>query len=122
MDTFSRKDAMDDKGISAVPKLTGENYSIWESKMHYFLDSRQLIDVCLHEQPLPISDETKAKHSCAMFHLSSVVDDSIYNSIFKLSSNLTPFSVWSTLKTKYASKSIFSLCKVWRLWDTIHCD
>jgi hypothetical protein len=79
MESFLRKDAMDDKGITSVPELIGNNYSIWESKMHFFLDSRQLLNVCLHKQQSPFSDVVVAKHSCAMFHLSSVVDDSIYN-------------------------------------------
>jgi hypothetical protein len=122
MEPFSRKDAMDNKGISSIPKLNRDNYSIWESKMKFFLDSRQLIDVCLQEQSSPPADLIAAKHSCALFHLSSVVDDSIYNSVFKLFSNITPYTVWTTLKNKYALKTIFSLCKVWRTWDTIHCD
>jgi hypothetical protein len=113
---------MDDKGILLIPKLTGDNYSIWESKMKLFLDSCQLINVCLQEKLSLPTDLIAANHSCALFHLSSVIDDSIYNSVFKLSSNITPYSVWTALKKKYASKTIFSLCKVWRTWDTIHCD
>jgi hypothetical protein len=93
MELFSCKDAMDNKGISSVPKINGENYLIWESKMKFFLDSRQLIDVCLYQQQLPFSSKVVAKHSCSMFHLSSVVDDLIYNSIFKLASDLTPYYV-----------------------------
>jgi hypothetical protein len=119
---FSRKEAMDDHGLSSIPKLKEDNYTIWQSKMSFFLDARQLLTVCLEEQIAPFSDEIIAKHSCALSHLSAVVDDTVYNSVFQLTSNLTPFVVWSTLKKKYASKTIFSLCKVWRQWDTIHCD
>ncbi|PLW41268.1 hypothetical protein PCASD_10839 [Puccinia coronata f. sp. avenae] len=122
MEAFSRKDAMDDKGLSSIPKLKGDNYSIWESKMRLFLDARQLLEVCIFEQWPPLRKDHDAKAACALFHLSAVVDDSIYNSIFKLTTNLTPHAVWTTLKKKYASKSIFSLCKVWRRWDTIHCN
>jgi hypothetical protein len=84
--------------------------------MIFFLKARQLLDVCLNKQVIPFNVETEAKNNCTLFQLSSTVDNSIYNSIFKLTPNITAYNVWFALKT------IFSLCKVWRMWDTIHCD
>ncbi|KAI7947101.1 hypothetical protein MJO29_011628 [Puccinia striiformis f. sp. tritici] len=119
---FSHKEATDDKGLSAIPLLKNDNYGTWESMMVlFFLNSRGLLKVCTEEQASPFSDEVESKNACALFHMCSTVDKSIYNSIFKLHPDYTAYQIWSLLKKKYANNSIFALCRVFRMWDTIHC-
>ncbi|KAI7949136.1 hypothetical protein MJO28_007957 [Puccinia striiformis f. sp. tritici] len=111
---FSHKEATDDKGLSAIPLLKNDNYGTWESMMVLFLNSRGLLKVCTEEQASPFSDEVESKNACALFHMCSTVDKSIYNSIFKLHPDYTAYQIWSLLKKKYANNSIFALCRVFQ--------
>ncbi|OAV86045.1 hypothetical protein PTTG_30116, partial [Puccinia triticina 1-1 BBBD Race 1] len=120
MDAFNQKDAMDDKGLSNIPTLTGDNYTLWKNKLKFFLDAQQLWEVCTTFQPPPLTETTKIKHACALSHLSVTIDNSIFNATFSNSDDVTPHQVWTLLKSKYAAQSIFSLCRVWEDWDSIY--
>ncbi|OAV90489.1 hypothetical protein PTTG_28298 [Puccinia triticina 1-1 BBBD Race 1] len=122
MEAFNRKDAMDDKGLNNIPVLKGDNYTLWRNKLKFFLNARQLWDVCVQFQPPPLTEITKIKHACALSHLSVTIDNSIFNATFANDEDITPYQVWTLLKNKYAAQSIFSLCRVWEDWDAIYYD
>ncbi|KAI7936380.1 hypothetical protein MJO29_015683 [Puccinia striiformis f. sp. tritici] len=112
---------MDDKGLSIIPKLNGHNYSIWESMMTLFLDSRGLLEVCTQVPPFILDDDDKAKNAVTLFHLASTIDKLIYNSVFKLNPGASAYTIWKSLKSKYAKQLVFSTGRVWRQWDKIFC-
>ncbi|KAI7966272.1 hypothetical protein MJO29_002020 [Puccinia striiformis f. sp. tritici] len=118
---FDAKDARDDKGLNAIPHLNGHNYSVWESMMTLFLNSRGLLNVCTTVPVLPESEEAKSMNAITLFHIASTIDKLIYNSVFKLNPGATAYKIWNILKDKYAKRSVFSTGRVWRQWDKILC-
>ncbi|KNE91402.1 hypothetical protein PSTG_15194 [Puccinia striiformis f. sp. tritici PST-78] len=119
----SRKAAMDNTGLSAIPILNGMNYMLWERKMDIFLRARELLDVCQNKQLSLISKVIQAKHNCAIGHISSNIDDAIHNSVFSLTfDNPTPYNVWTQIKQDYAAENSYHLCKVWEDWVALKYD
>ena len=111
---------MNDKGLNNIPVLKGNNYTLWQNKLKFFLNTCQLWEVCNENQPPPLSAETKIKHACALSHLSVTINNSIFNATFANNDDVTPYQVWTLLMDKYAAQSIFSLCRVWEDWDGIY--
>ncbi|KAI7947970.1 hypothetical protein MJO28_009878 [Puccinia striiformis f. sp. tritici] len=123
VEPFSRKAAMDDTGLSAIPILNGTNYTLWERKMVIFLRARELLVVCQQKQITPISEVIQAKHDCAIGHISATIDDAIHNSVFSSTvADPTPYDVWTRIKEDYAAESSYHLCKVWEDWVALTYD
>ncbi|KAI7936803.1 hypothetical protein MJO28_015702 [Puccinia striiformis f. sp. tritici] len=89
--------------------------------MTLFLDSRGLLEVCTQVPPFILDDDDKAKNAVTLFHLASTIDKLIYNSVFKLNPGASAYTIWKSLKSKYAKQLVFSTGRVWRQWDKIFC-
>ncbi|POW05735.1 hypothetical protein PSHT_10654 [Puccinia striiformis] len=122
IDAFEYKAAIETKGLETVPKLTSKNYRDWKSRISYFLKSRKIYDVCTIEQEDPPIAIVETMNQVAMQHLSSSVDDTIYNSIFADPTDLTPFKVWSLLKDKFGGRNIYNMRDVFKQWDMCYLN
>ncbi|OAV94187.1 hypothetical protein PTTG_27053 [Puccinia triticina 1-1 BBBD Race 1] len=95
------------------PKFDSTNFPLWERKIKMHLRPRQLETYL--EEPLPKEldkDELKgALTTCSI--LREALSKAIFTSVINDNNKQDPFSIWSDIKTIYASDSLLSVFQVW---------
>ncbi|OAV85497.1 hypothetical protein PTTG_30481, partial [Puccinia triticina 1-1 BBBD Race 1] len=105
------------KPMMKVPKLSGENFEIWEKKIRMVLAEYNLENY-IDNPPLPnMTCKAKVKAQKAANLLCANLTDGVFNTIVKKENSSNPYELWQMFKAVYASDSILASYEVWGKWE-----
>ncbi|MBW0541029.1 hypothetical protein O181_080744 [Austropuccinia psidii MF-1] len=111
------------KDNSNIPILNGTNYSEWYRRTKIYLQSKDLLDVCLNSIPAeatPAVINKWRKASCdAVSFISSKIDPSVFIEVVDDETMEDAHLLWDKINEQYASKTAINRGRVVMNWVAI---
>ncbi|MBW0538054.1 hypothetical protein O181_077769 [Austropuccinia psidii MF-1] len=111
------------KDSSNIPVLNGLNHSEWYRRIKIFLQSKELLDVCINQVDNDANTTFKKKwtkaSSDAIILISSKLDPTIFSEVVDDETIDDAYLLWNKINNQYASKTAINRGRVVMDWEAI---
>ncbi|MBW0532572.1 hypothetical protein O181_072287 [Austropuccinia psidii MF-1] len=110
-----------EKETTSIPILDGTNYSEWYLRMHFLLQSKDLLEVCKKAigqdaTPSAVNWWTKSSFE-AITTITSQINHRVFLEVISSETSNKANLLWSNINKQYASKRAMSKGWVWINWQ-----
>jgi hypothetical protein len=105
--------------IEAIPLLTQDNYSMWNTRMMNFLELQKLKDIFINEDVEKLSSEDELQ---ARTILTSKLDPSIHSNVINHENQYNAIKIWKSIVHHFASTQAANRARVWNQFSSLPFD